>query len=81
MQALSLMNGVVVECWWAPSLYDELLPLSDTDWRIEKLGSEIANTPKPVMIWKPRNNISEVAEQRRFAFNDHQAKDLFKYER
>lgn len=44
-----------------PRLYDELLPLSDTDWRIERLRSEIANTVEPRMIWKSHTNIAEVA--------------------
>ena len=45
----------------APSLYEELLSLLDTDWRIERLRSEISNIAEPRMIWKPLTNIAEVA--------------------
>jgi len=43
------------------NLYDELLPLPDTDWRMKRLRLGIREVSEPKMIWKPLNNIVEVA--------------------
>ncbi|QKX17174.1 hypothetical protein [Microbulbifer sp. YPW1] len=41
----------------SPELYDELLRLSESDWRIERLRLEVANIAEPRMIWKSTSNI------------------------
>ncbi len=45
----------------SPELYGELAPLPESDWRIERLRSEVVDTAEPKMIWKPTTNIPEFA--------------------
>ncbi len=45
----------------SPKLYRELCPLPETDWRIERLRSELVNTADPKMIWEPTANIPAFA--------------------
>lgn len=45
----------------SPELYGEILSWSETDWRLERLRSEVENTAEPRMIWKSSTNIPEFA--------------------
>ena len=43
-----------------PKLYDELMPLPEDHWQIERLRVSISEIAEPKMIWKKSTNIVEV---------------------